>query len=85
MGFDPFLVELEANSCREEVVVLRLNLAPICWLPVFFFFSSSWFFGRWVLIFIGLAFLFHWWVLMILPSIGWVMIWLDWVLGCVGD
>ena len=29
-----------------------------------------------VLILIGLAFLVHWWVLMILASIGWVMIWL---------
>ena len=32
--------------------------------------------GWWVLILIGLAFLVHWWVLMILPPIGWVMIWL---------
>ena len=30
-------------------------------------------------------FLVHWWVLMILPPIGWVMIWLDCVLGWVGD
>ena len=27
----------------------------------------------------------HWWVLMILPPNGWVMIWLDWVSGWVGD
>ena len=32
--------------------------------------------GWWVLILISLAFLVHWWVLMILPPIGWVMIWL---------
>ena len=32
--------------------------------------------GWWVLILIGFAFLVHWWVLMILPPIGWVMIWL---------
>ena len=32
-----------------------------------------------------LVFLVHWWVLMILPPIGWVMIWLDWVSGWVGD
>ena len=46
MGFDPFLVELEAGGHREEVVVLQgvnlaqvggLNLASICWLLVFFF------------------------------------------------
>ena len=29
------------------------------------------------LILIGLFFLVHWWVLMILLPIGWVMIWLD--------
>ena len=47
MGFDPFLVELEAGGRRKEVAVLRgvnlaqvggLNLASICWLLVFFFF-----------------------------------------------
>ena len=46
MGFDPFLVELEAGGHREEVAVLRgtnlapaggLDLAPICWLLVFYF------------------------------------------------
>ena len=81
MGFDPFLVELEAGGRREEVAVLRgidlapaggLDLAPICWLLVFFF-LVFWLIvgvGRWVLILIGLAFLVHWWVLMILPPIG---------------
>ena len=47
MGFDPFLVELEAGGRHEEVAVLQgvdlapaggLDLAPICWLLVFFFF-----------------------------------------------
>ena len=47
MGFDPFLVELKADSSCEEVAVLRgvdlalaggFDLAPICWLLVFFFF-----------------------------------------------
>ena len=98
MGFDPFLVELEAGSRREEVAVLRdvdlastggLDLALICWLLVFFFFFLVFWLimgmGRWVLILIGLAFLVHWWVLMILPPIGWVMIWLNWVSGWVGD
>ena len=46
MGFDPFLVKLEAGGRRKEVAVLRgvnlaqvggLNLASICWLLVFFF------------------------------------------------
>ena len=46
MGVDPFLVELKAGGSREEVAVLRgvdlalaggLDLAPICWLLVFFF------------------------------------------------
>ena len=56
-----------------------INLALICWL-LFFFFLVFWLImgvGRWVLILIGLLFLVHWWVLMILPPIGWVMIWLD--------
>ena len=82
MGFDPFLVELEAGGHREEVAVLQgvdlapaggLDLAPICWLLVFFFFLVFWLIvgvGRWVLILIGLGFLVHWWVLMILPPIG---------------
>ena len=48
MGFDTFLVELEAGGRRKEVAVLRgvnlaqvggLNLASICWLLVFFFFG----------------------------------------------
>ena len=43
------------------------------------------YFIRWVLILIGLFFLVHWWVLMILLPIGWVMIWLDWVWGWVSD
>ena len=47
MGVDPVLVELKAGGSREEVAVLRgvdlalaggLDLAPICWLLVFFFF-----------------------------------------------
>ena len=39
MGFDPFLVKLEVGGCCEEVAVLRgIDLAPICWLLVFFFF-----------------------------------------------
>ena len=83
MGFDPFLVELEAGGYCEEVAVLRgvdlapaggLDLAPICWLLVFFFFFLVFWLivgvGRWVLILIGLGFLVHWWVLMILPPIG---------------
>ena len=41
--------------------------------------------GQWVLILIGLFFIVDWWVLMILLLIWWVMIWLDWVLGWVGD
>ena len=41
--------------------------------------------GQWVLILIGLFFIVDWWVLMILLMIWWVMIWLDWVLGWVGD
>ena len=98
MGFDPFLVELKAGDCREEVAMLRgvnlaqargLDLAPICWLLVFFFFFLVFWLimgmGRWVLILIDLDFLVHWWVLMILPLIRWVMIWLDWVSGWVGD
>ena len=83
MGFDPFLVELEAGDRREEVAVLQGTLVEangrrekvgfdpfflVFWLIV----GVSW----WVLILIGLAFLVHWWVLMILPPIGWVMIWL---------
>ena len=43
------------------------------------------YFDRWVLILIGLFFLVHWWVLMILSPIGWVMILLDWVSSWVGD
>ena len=46
MGFDPFLVELDASGHCEEVAVLRgvdlaqaggLDLASICWLLVFSF------------------------------------------------
>ena len=67
MSFDPFLVELEAGGCREEVAVLRdvdlaqaggLDLAPTCW---FLFFLVFWLIvgvGQWVLILIGLAFWF---------------------------
>ena len=67
MGFDPFLVELKAGSSCEEVAVLRgvdlalaggLDLVPICWLLVFFFWLIVGV-GRWVLILIGLAFLVH--------------------------
>ena len=61
-----------------------IDLASICWLLVFFFWLIVGV-GRWVLILIGLFFLVHWWVLMIFPPIGRVMIWLDWVLGWVGD
>ena len=43
------------------------------------------YFDWWVLILIGLFFLVHWWVLMILSPIGWVMILLDWVSSWVGD
>ena len=64
-----------------------LDLALICFF--FFFFSLVFWLivgvGRWVLILIDLAFLVHWWVLMISTLIGWVMIWLDWVSGWVGD
>ena len=59
-----------------------VDLAPICWLLVFWLIMGV---GRWVLILIGLFFLVYWWVLMILPPIRWVMIWLDWVSGWVGD
>ena len=68
MGVDPFLVELKAGGSREEVAVLRgvdlalvggLDLAPICWLLVFFFFLLIVDVGRWVLILIGLPFLVH--------------------------
>ena len=56
MGFDPFLVELEAGGHCEEVAVLRgvdlapaggLDLAPICWLLVFFFL------GFWLIMGVG--------------------------------
>ena len=66
MGFDPFLVELKADSSCEEVAVLRgvdltlaggLDLTPICWLLFFFWLIVG--VGRWVLILIGLAFLVH--------------------------
>ena len=60
----------------DLALVGGLDLAPICWLLVFFFFLLIVDVGRWVLILIGLPFLVHWWVLMILPPIGWVMIWL---------
>ena len=57
---------VEADGRREEV-----GFDP--------FFRVFWLIvgvGWWVLILISLAFLVHWWVLMILPPIGWVMIWL---------
>ena len=69
---------MHGGGCRKEVVVLRgVNLASICWLLVFFWLIVG--VGWWVLILIDLFFFFlvHWWVLMILPPIGWVMIWLD--------
>ena len=56
----------EAYGRREEVGFNPFFL--VFWLIV----GVGW----WVLILIGLAFLVYWWVLMILPSIGWVMIWL---------
>ena len=55
--------------CYEASIALR---SVGCW----FFFLVFWLIvgvGRWVLILIGLFFLVHWWVLMILPPIGWVM------------
>ena len=92
MGFDPFLVKLEAGGHREEVAVLRGTLVEADGRreEVGFdsFFLVFWLIvgvGWWVLILIGLAFLVHWWVLMTLPSFGWVMIWFDWVSGWVGD
>ena len=97
MGFDPFLVELEASGRREEVAVLRgvdlapaggLDLALICWLLVFFFFFSSF------LVDCGcgsVGFDLDW--LGFSGSLvgfddlaaDWVMIWLDWVSSWVGD
>ena len=83
MGFDPFLVELEASGHHEEVAVLRSTLVEadshrkeVGFDPFFLVFWLIVGVGWWVLILIGLAFLVHWWVLMILPPIGWVMIWL---------
>ena len=83
MGFDPFLVELEAGDRREEVAVLQGTLVEadghheeVGFDPFFLVFWLIVGVGWWVLILIGLAFLVHWWVLMILPPIGWVMIWL---------
>ena len=91
MGFDPFLVKLEADGRREEVAVLRGTLveANSCREEVGFdpFFLVFWLIvgvGWWVLILIGLTFLVHLWVLMILSSIGWVMIWLGSDDGGVG-
>ena len=57
---------VEANGRREDVGFDPFFL--IFWLIV----GVGW----WVLILIGLTFLVHLWVLMILSSIGWVMIWL---------
>ena len=57
---------VEADGRHEEVGFDSFFL--VFWLIV----GVGW----WVLILIGLAFLVHWWVLMILPPIGWVMIWL---------
>ena len=83
MGFDPFLVELEAGGHREEVAVLQGTLVEadgrreeVGFDPFFLVFWLIVGVGWWVLILIGLAFLVHWWVLMILLPIGWVMIWL---------
>ena len=83
MGFDPFLVELEASNRRKEVAALQGTLVKangrqeeVGFDPFFLVFWLIVGVGWWVLILIGLAFLVHWWVLMILPPIGWVMIWL---------
>ena len=112
MGFDPFLVELEAGNRREEVgfdlfflffwlivgvswwVLILIGLAflvavlqgtlveangrreDVGFDPFFLIFWLIVGVGWWVLILIGLTFLVHFWVLMILSSIGWVMIWL---------
>ena len=77
MGFDPFLVELEAGGRREEVTVLRGTLVEadgrreeVGFDPFFLVFWLIVDVGWWVFILIGLAFLVHWWVLMILPLIG---------------
>ena len=68
--------------CCEASISLR---SIGCWFSFSFsFFLVFWLImgvGWWVLILIDLFFLVHWWVLMILPPIGWVMIWLDWVSG----
>ena len=76
MGFDPFLVDLEAGSRREEVAVLRGTLVEadgrckeVGFDPFFLVFWLIVGVGWWVLILIGLAFVVHWWVLMILPPI----------------
>ena len=95
MGFDPFLVELEAGGRREEVAVLRgvdlapagsLDLAPIYWLLVFFFSGflvdcgcGSVGFDLDRLGFSGSLVGFD------DLAADWVMIWLDWVSGWVGD
>ena len=64
MGFDPFLVELEADGRREEVVVLRGTLVEadsrrenVGFDPFFIVFWLIVSVGWWVLILIGLAFL----------------------------
>ena len=76
MGFDPFLVELEAGGRREEVTVLRGTLVEadgrhkeVGFDSFFLVFLLIVGVGWWVLILIGLAYLVHWWVLMILPPI----------------
>ena len=92
MGFDPFLVELEAGGRREEVAVLRgiylapvggLDLAPMLVAGFFFFFLFSGFLVDCGCGLVGFD----------LDRLGfsgslvgfddlaadWVMIWLDWV------
>ena len=94
IGFAPFLVELRSHrgwSAWRQLLRggggaarrrSHFNLLVAGFFLVFWLIVGV---GRWVLILIGLFFLIHWWVLMILPPIGWVMIWLDWVSGWVGD
>ena len=67
MGFDPFLVELEAGDRHEEVVVLRGTLVEadsrreeMGFDPFFIVFWLIVSMGWWVLILIDLAFLVHW-------------------------
>ena len=70
------------RSCSGRRRRSHFNLLVASFFLVFWLIVGV---GRWVLILINLFFLVQWWVLMILPPIGWVMIWLNWVSSWVGD